>query len=162
MMLAWTTLQPAKAQAPSDCQSMADGNARLDCYDKIFPPTNRQPGGASSNPTPRQTAVVEGQKTSLDYSWANVVGCKTITKAPAFKFSNLPADARSVSLVLTQGDREFGGQEVTLPGTGFIPEGTIYMRGPCIPGNYRWTATIKAATGNILATVSADRWFPAN
>jgi len=98
----------------------------------------------------------------LDYSWANVVGCRRIAKSPAFKFSNIPAHSHSVSLVLTKSDREFGGQEVILPENGIVPEGSISMEGPCAPGNYRWTATIKSATGTILATVHADRWFPAN
>jgi hypothetical protein len=153
----------ARAQVAQDCQSISDRNGRLDCYDRLFPPANRQIETSSRDSAQHNTVVSApaDPKTTLDYSWANFVGCKSISKAPAFKFTNIPANARSASLVLTQGEREFGGQEAILPASGLIPEGLITMRAPCLPGVYRWTATIKSATGVILATVHADRPFPA-
>lgn len=163
IVLLWILPQTANAQTPSDCQSIVVRDARLGCYDKLFPPIKPQ-----FNSFPDDSGKQKGDvsapvdKKTLDYSWANVVGCKRISKAPAFKFSNVPANAHTVSLVLTKGDREFGGQEVVLPESGLIPEGLITMEGPCSPGMYRWTATIKSVTGVILATLRADRWFPAD
>jgi hypothetical protein len=164
IFLVWIIPQPASAQAPLNCQSIADRDARLICYDQIFPPIRPQPGTSSDESDQHRIrdSAPSASKTTLDYSWADVVGCRTIAKAPAFRFSNVPEKAHSVSLVLTQGEREFGGQEVTLPATGLVAEGEISMRGPCVPGMYRWTATIKSATGSILTVVHADRWFPQN
>ena len=162
--LVWIIPQSASAQTPSDCQAIADRNARLGCYDKLLPPIKRQLDAISNDTDHPKTdaPTPSNSKTTMEYSWANVMSCKTISRAPAFKFFNVPENAHSVSLVLTQGEREFGGQEVILPANGLVPEGTITMRGPCVPGIYRWTATIKSATGGILATVRADRWFPEN
>ena len=147
---------PASAQTPSDCQSIVVRDARLTCYDKLFPPIKPK---LDALPGQQQTDV---SGPTLDFSWANVAGCRRLAKAPAFKLSNIPAGAHSASLLLTKSEREFGGQEVLLPANGVIPEGAITMEGPCAPGNYRWTATIKSATGVILATVHTDRWFPAD
>jgi len=161
--LIWIISQPASAQTPSDCQSIVVRDARLSCYDKLFPPNNRPPDTLPDVSGQNKTQIsAPAETTILDYSWADVAGCKRIAKAPAFRFYNLPANAHSVSLLLTKGDREFGGQEVELPANGIVQEGSITMEGPCAPGNYRWTATIKSATGVILAVVHLDRWFPVN
>ncbi len=124
IMLLWILPQSASAQTPSDCQSIVVRDARLGCYDKLFPPINQLPNTSPANPSQDKTEVAApAEKTTLDYSWANVAGCKRLSRAPAFKLSNIPANAHSVSLALTKGDREFGGQEVVLPANGVIPEG---------------------------------------
>jgi hypothetical protein len=163
IMLACTLSAPASAQAPSGCQSIVVRDARLRCYDRLFPPIEPRLDTLPDASGPYKADVsATAEATTLDYSWANVAGCKRMARAPEFKFSSVPAGAHSVSLGLTKDDRELGGQEVILTKSGVIPEGSIIMEGPCAPGNYRWTATIKSATGVILATVHADRWFPAN
>jgi hypothetical protein len=156
--------RPVLALDLVDCRSIADPTARLACYDSIFAP-NKRPSGVSlseGDRTKPDSSSPNDAKPTMDYSWAGVSGCKTISRAPAFKFSNLPENAQRVLLVLTQGEREFGGQEIALPKSGLISEGQVAMRGPCVPGMYRWTATVKSGTGVILATVHADRLFPAD
>jgi hypothetical protein len=144
---------PVFGQAVSECRLQSDPQMRLACYDAVYPPGKLPP-----NQPPGET---NRGKPEFTYSWAGVPSCRSLSKSPAFKFSNFPSNTRSVLLVLTQGEREFGGQEITFPITGLVPEGAISMRGPCVPGTYRWTATMKSATGEILATLHADSHFPA-
>lgn len=154
--------EPALALDPAECRFITEPGARLTCYDNIFAPGRRAAGVAldqAGRTKPDGSSSNDGEPT-MDYSWAGVAGCRSISHAPAFKFSNLPANAQSVMLVLTQGEREFGGQEIALPRSGLIAEGQVTMRGPCVPGMYRWTATIKSETGVILATMHVDRRFP--
>ncbi|MDH2357117.1 hypothetical protein QCM80_42030 [Bradyrhizobium sp. SSUT112] len=164
VLLVSIVTHPALALDPAECRFIADPGARLACYDNIFAPGKRAAGVALdqvAHTNPDGSSSNDG-KSTMDYSWAGVAGCRSISHAPAFKFSNLPANAQSVVLVLTQGEREFGGQEIALPRSGLIAEGQVTMRGPCVPGMYRWTATIKSETGVILSTVYADRRFPAD
>lgn len=154
--------EPALALDPAECRFITEPGARLTCYDNIFAPGRRAAGVAldqAGRTKPDGSSSNDGEPT-MDYSWTGVAGCRSISHAPAFKFSNLPVNAQSVMLVLTQGEREFGGQEIALPRSGLIAEGQVTMRGPCVPGMYRWTATIKSETGVILATMHADRRFP--
>jgi hypothetical protein len=148
MVVFLAAVQSAFGQTASECRLQSDPRARLACYDAIYPPD----GSASDQP--------DGSKPEFTYSWAGVPSCRTLSRSPAFKFSNFPPNTRRVSLVLTQGEREFGGQEIAFPATGLIAEGTVTMRGPCVPGNYRWTAILKSAAGDILATVHTDLHFP--
>jgi hypothetical protein len=119
---------------------------RLACYDKIYP----------LGPLTDDTTV----KPDFSYTWAGVSSCRTLSNSPAFTFVNIPKVAKSVSLVLTKGDRELGGQEIALPPTGVIPEGAIRMGAPCNPGIYRWTATLSSAAGETVAVVHKDSRFP--
>jgi hypothetical protein len=98
--------------------------------------------------------------TVFNYSWAGVATCRTLSGSPAFTFSNFPPNTRRVSLLLTQGERELGGQEISFPETGVIPAGAITITGPCVAGVYRWTASLKSAAGETLAIVRRDRTFP--
>jgi hypothetical protein len=152
MLIILAVAPPAFGQAVSECRLQSDPRTRLTCYDAIYPPSNLPPNESRDKPN--------RSRPEFTYSWAGVPSCRSLSKSPAFKFSNFPPDARSVSLVLTQGEREFGGQEIAFPSTGLIPEGAITMRGPCVPGDYRWTATLKSATGEILATLHGDLHFP--
>jgi hypothetical protein len=63
-------------------------------------------------------------------------------------------------MLLTHGERELGGQEIPFPTTGVIPAGVITIAGPCVPGVYSWTATLKSVAGETLAIVRRDRGFP--
>jgi hypothetical protein len=112
---------------------------------------------ASSLP---QAAFSQEPKPTLSYSWKGVEGCHSNGLSPAFKISNFPAAARTVALALTQGQRELGGGETTLPPDGQIPAGALRVRTPCNEGIYRWTAILKTQTGVISATIQEDRRFP--
>jgi hypothetical protein len=148
VLIFFSITQPAFGQTVTDCRLQSDPRTRLACYDAIYPPGNLQPNDSNrSNP-------------EFTFSWAGVPSCRTLSRSPAFKFSNFPPNTRTVLLVLTQGEREFGGQEIAFPATGLVPEGAITMRGPCVAGTYRWTAALKSATGEILATIHTDLHFP--
>jgi hypothetical protein len=152
MLILLAVAPPAFGQAVSECRLQSDPRARLACYDAIYPPSNlppTEPRNDSNRSSPEFT-----------FSWAGVPSCRTLSRSPAFKFSNFPPNTRSVSLILTQGEHEFGGEEIPFPATGLVPEGAITMRGPCVSGNYRWTATLKSPKGEILATLHADLHFP--
>jgi hypothetical protein len=106
-----------------------------------------------------------GQETNSDqpmliYSWHGVDGCRGNAPSPAFVVSNFPAEARTLSLALTQGQRELGGGETLLPPNGQIPAGAFRVRTPCNEGLYRWTAILKSQGGAGLATIHSDRHFP--
>jgi hypothetical protein len=143
---------PAFGQAVTECRLQSDPRTRLACYDAIYPPGNLPPNEPRDEP--------DRSKPAFTYSWAGVPSCRSLSRSPAFKFSNFPANTRSLLLALTQGERELGGQEIAFPATGLVPEGAITMRGPCVAGNYSWTASLKSATGEILATVHSALYFP--
>lgn len=138
---------PAFAQSASECRQQTDPSLRLACYDRFYPVETFQSGEAANSP-------------NFSFSWTGVSPCKSITNGPAFKFVNIPKAAKRVLLVLDQGNREFGGQEVPLPSDGVLPEGAIKIVAPCVPGRYRWTATLKSSGGEALALIRKDSQFP--
>ena len=138
---------PAAAQNVTECHLKADQRLRLACYDALYPPNAPQQEG------PENTL-------QFSYSWAEVPACRTLSSSPSFRFSNIPANTKLVSMTLTQGQREYGGQEISFPPTGIIPAGAITMAGPCSPGIYRWTAKLKTPLGETIAIVHSDRRFP--
>jgi hypothetical protein len=141
---------PVAGQTNPECRLQPDSSARLACYDAIYPPP---PDDSSS--LNRTTT-----KPTFDYSWAGVPTCRSLSSSPAFAFSNFSPNTKRVSMLLTQGERELGGEEVPFPANGVIPAAAIIMMGPCVPGTYRWTATLKSAAGETLAIVREDRNFP--
>jgi hypothetical protein len=124
-----------------------DPSLRLACYDQVYPVDAPQSQDMLNRP-------------DFSFSWAGVSTCRSITSSPAFKFVNIPKAAKYVALVLNQGNREFGGQETALPPNGVLPEGAIKMAAPCVPGRYRWTATLKSAGGEALTVIYKDSQFP--
>ena len=101
-----------------------------------------------------------GDDPTIDFSWKGVAPCKTLSDSPAFKFTNVPRDAKRVRLFLTEGAREMGGQEVPLPESGLVAAGSARTYSPCNPGYYRWTAVFKSAAGQILGEAHQSRFFP--
>jgi hypothetical protein len=97
---------------------------------------------------------------TLDFSWRGARGCVTLFPNPEIRLRNIPAGARLLSLTLTQGAREMGGQEIAIPEDGILPSGTIRTFGPCSPGIYRWTALVKSSTGQILSEAHQARFYP--
>jgi len=75
-------------------------------------------------------------------------------------FRDFPKEAKRVSLVLTMGSQEKGGQEVPLPSTGELPEGAVMTFGPCNPGVYVWTATFKSADGKTVGVARVEKPYP--
>jgi hypothetical protein len=73
---------------------------------------------------------------------------------------NFPKETKRVMLILTQGDKKRGGQEVDLPSSGVIPPGEVWTMGVCNPDTYRWTAIFKSAAGTVLAETHVDRHYP--
>jgi len=99
---------------------------------------------------------------TLDFSWGGAKGCVTLFPNPEFRLRNVPAGAKSLSLTLTQGVREMGGEELPIPSDGILPSGTFRTFGPCNPGVYRWTAQAKAATGEVLSEAHRARYYPSD
>ena len=97
---------------------------------------------------------------TLDFSWRGTHGCITLFPNPEIRLRNIPTDARSLSVTLTQGPREMGGQELQIPGDGILPYGAIRTFGPCNPGVYRWSAQAKSSTGQILSEAHQARVYP--
>jgi hypothetical protein len=97
---------------------------------------------------------------SIDFSWQGVPGCQSLSRSPRMTIRGFPNEAKRVSLALTIGNAEKGGEEVDLPTSGVVPEGAVTTFGPCIPGIYRWTAIFKSATGKIVAETHIDKPFP--
>ena len=99
---------------------------------------------------------------TLDFSWAGEKGCVSLFPNPEFHLENVPAGAKSVSLTLTQGVREMGGEELPLPPNGILPAGTFRTFAPCNPGVYQWTAQAKSATGEVLSEARKARYYPSD
>jgi hypothetical protein len=97
---------------------------------------------------------------TLDFSWRGARGCVSLFPNPEIRLRNIPADGRFLSLTLTQGLREMGGQELPIPEDGILPFGTIRTFGPCSPGVYRWTAMVKSSTGQVLSEAHQARFYP--
>lgn len=138
---------PVAGQSVAECRLKADERLRLACYDALYPPNAPQPDDTD-------------KKLQFSYSWTGVPTCRTLSSSPSFTFANFPANTRLVSITLTQGQREYGGQEISFPSTGIIPAGAISIAGPCSPGIYRWTAVLKSQLGDTMAIVRSDRRFP--
>jgi len=99
---------------------------------------------------------------TLDFYWQGAQGCVTLFPNPEIRLHNVPAGATSMSLTLTQGVRELGGQDVPVPGNGTLPFGTIRTFGPCKPGLYKWTALVKSSTGELLSEAHQARFYPSD
>ncbi|MBH5368990.1 hypothetical protein [Bradyrhizobium glycinis] len=97
---------------------------------------------------------------ALDFSWQGAKGCVTLFPNPEIRISNVPANAKLLLLVLMQGGRELGGQELPMPADGVVPSGSIRTFGPCKPDMYRWTALAKSANGTVVAEAHRARFFP--
>jgi hypothetical protein len=97
---------------------------------------------------------------ALEFSWRGAHGCVTLFPNPEIRLRNVPAGSASVSLTLTQGAREMGGQDVPVPDNGIFPVGTIRTFGPCKPGLYEWTAVAKSSTGQVLSEAHQARFYP--
>jgi len=97
---------------------------------------------------------------TLEFSWRGTQGCVTIFPNPEIRLRNIPLEGKFLSLTLTQGLREMGGQELPIPEDGILPSGTVRTFGPCNPGVYTWTALVKSATGKVLAEAHQARYYP--
>jgi hypothetical protein len=97
---------------------------------------------------------------TLDFSWRGSHGCVTLFPNPEMRLRNIPAGARLLSLTLTQGPREMGGQELPIPDDGILPFGAIRTFAPCSPGVYQWTALVKSSTGQVLSEAHQARFYP--
>ena len=97
---------------------------------------------------------------TLEFSWRGSKGCVTLFPNPEIRLGNIPPGGRFLSLTLTQGLREMGGQELPIPEDGILPFGTIRTFGPCNPGVYTWTAFVKSAAGDILSEAHQARFYP--
>jgi hypothetical protein len=97
---------------------------------------------------------------TLEFSWHGAQGCITLFPNPEIRLHNIPAGAASMSLTLTQGVREMGGQDVPVPVNGILPPGTIRTFGPCKPGLYEWTVLAKSSTGQVLSEAHKARFYP--
>lgn len=97
---------------------------------------------------------------SLEFSWRGAHGCVTLFPNPEIHLRNVPAGSTSLSLTLTQGAREMGGQDVPVPGNGILPFGAIRTFGPCNPGLYEWTVLAKSSTGEVLSEAHQARFYP--
>lgn len=96
----------------------------------------------------------------IDFSWQGTKGCVTLFPNPEIRLRNVPADAKLLLLVLMQGTREMGGEELPMPANGIVPSGSIRTFGPCKPDVYQWTALAKSANGKIVAEARRARFFP--
>ena len=97
---------------------------------------------------------------TLDFSWRGSTGCVTLFPNPEFHLRNIPEGARMLSLTLTQGVREMGGQQLPIPAGGILPSGTFRTFAPCKPAVYQWTAQVKSATGQVLSEAHQARFYP--
>ncbi len=97
---------------------------------------------------------------TLDFSWGGAKGCVTLFPNPEIRLRDIPEGARILSLTLTQGVREMGGQELPIPEKGILPSGTFRTFGPCNPGVYQWTAQVKSSTGEVLSVAHKARFYP--
>ncbi|MGY8681569.1 hypothetical protein Q2941_27845 [Bradyrhizobium sp. UFLA05-153] len=97
---------------------------------------------------------------ALDFSWQGAKGCVTLFPNPEIRLRNVPTGAKLLLLVLMQGTREMGGQELPMPADGVVPSGSIRTFGPCKPDMYQWTALAKSANGTVLAEAHRTRFFP--
>ena len=108
---------------------------------------------ASSSPT-------WAESMSLEFSWQGTKGCVTLFPNPEIRLRNVPPDAKQLLLVLTQGVREMGGEELAVPANGIVPSGAIRTFGPCKPDIYQWTALAKSSTGKVLSEARQARFYP--
>jgi len=86
--------------------------------------------------------------------------CTGYFQSPEIRLRDVPAGATSVRVILTQKGTELGGQEVALSMTRIVPTGAIHTFGPCKPGAYTYTATVKSSLGQILSEARQSRLFP--
>ena len=87
--------------------------------------------------------------------------CTGYFQSPEILLRDVPAGATSVRVTLTQKGTELGGQEVALSMTRIVPTGAIHTFGPCKPGAYTYTATVKSSLGQILQKLGSRDCFPA-
>ena len=104
----------------------------------------------------------------LGYSWKGVQGCAGNGVSPSFIVAGAPAGTRTLSFTLEMlaagkidlVDNELGGSAVPFPSNGIVPAGAVYARGPCNPGQYRWSVAAHDARGVVLATARKANAFP--
>lgn len=99
---------------------------------------------------------------TLDFTGTGRRAASRSSQIPKSVCTTFPAGATSMSLTLTQGVRELGGQDVPVPGNGILPFGTIRTFGPCKPGLYEWTALVKSSTGQLLSEAHQARLYPSD
>jgi hypothetical protein len=98
---------------------------------------------------------------SVETSWTNVPRCVgRIGKNPAMTIKNAPRGTKFINATLAFGDYALGGDRVLLRENGLIPEGTMQLMAPCVPGVYRWTIDAEDANGHVLATLQQNVDFP--
>jgi phosphatidylethanolamine-binding protein (PEBP) family uncharacterized protein len=101
---------------------------------------------------------------SLHFSWAGIPACSSIS--PAFELGGVPADATSLSFMMTDLDMptfHHGGSTVAYAGN-VVSRGAVNYTGPCPPHgerhNYRWTVQALDASGKVLGKGTAVEMFP--
>lgn len=104
--------------------------------------------------------VALAEPMTIDFSWQSAGGCITLFPNPEIRFKNVPPDSKLLLLTLSQGTRELGGQEITMPTNGVLPSGSIRTFGPCRSGVYQWTAVAKSSKGEVLAEARRARVYP--
>jgi phosphatidylethanolamine-binding protein (PEBP) family uncharacterized protein len=99
------------------------------------------------------------------YDWTKADECAS--KSPAFTISNVPADTQSLVFRMTDlhvPSYNHGGGTVPYSGSGTIPAGAFFYKGPCPPNgthDYEFTVTaVNAAGDTALARGKAVRPFP--
>jgi hypothetical protein len=108
------------------------------------------------------SSPASAESMSLEFSWQGTKGCVTLFPNPEIRLRNVPPGAKQLSLVLTQGVREMGGEELAVPANGIVPSGAIRTFGPCKPDIYQWTALAKSSTGKVLAEARQARFYPSD
>jgi hypothetical protein len=104
----------------------------------------------------------------LGFSWKGVEGCRGGVVSPSFVVQGAPAGTRTLSFTLEMlaagkvdmVDSELGGSAVPFPTSGIVPQGAVYARAPCNPGQYRWIVVARDAGGLELATARKANAFP--
>lgn len=98
---------------------------------------------------------------SVDFSFrGSKDGCTGYFQSPEMRLRNVPKGATSARLALSEKGTDMGGQDVALPSNGVLPTGTIRTFGPCNPGVYTYSVTVKSGSGQILARAEQSRTVP--
>lgn len=112
-------------------------------------------------PTCASAAAEAPAPMSMSFSFREAKDpCTGYFQSPEIRLRDVPAEAASVRITLTQKGSELGGQEVPLSTTRIVPAGAIHMFGPCKPGAHTYTATVKSSLGQILSEARQSRLFP--
>jgi hypothetical protein len=102
-----------------------------------------------------------GAPMSVDFSFLGSKDrCTGYFESPEMRLHNVPKGARSARLALSEKGTDMGGQDVVLPSNGLLPTGTVRTFGPCNPGVYTYSVTVKSESGQILARAEQSRTVP--